>query len=95
MCSLSPLIEGRLNDTYRLLFYSDDMLIQAVCTLKRNTEALVAASKEICLELNADKTKYIAMSQDQNARQNHNVRMGNKLFEMLEQFKYLGTSLTS
>jgi len=32
-----------------------------------NTESLVVVSKEIGLELNADKTKYIAMSQDQNA----------------------------
>ena len=69
--------------------------IQTVHTLKRNTESLVVASKEICLEVNADKTKYMVMSQDQNARQNHNIRMGNKPFERLEQFKYLGTTLRS
>jgi len=33
--------------------------------MKKNTQALVAASKEIGLEVNADKTKYMAMSQDQ------------------------------
>jgi hypothetical protein len=31
------------------------------------TEALVAASKEIDLEVNAEKTKYMVMSRDQNA----------------------------
>jgi hypothetical protein len=35
--------------------------------IKKNTEALVVASKEIGLEVNAEKTKYIVMSQDQNA----------------------------
>jgi len=35
------------------------------------------------------------MFQDQHARQNHNVRRGNKLFERVEQLKYLVTTLTS
>jgi hypothetical protein len=33
------------------------------------------------------------MSQDQNAGQNGNIQIGNKLFETVEQFKYLGTTL--
>ena len=37
----------------------------SVHTIKQNTEALVAASKEIGLEVNADKTKYMVMSPDQ------------------------------
>ena len=93
ICSLSSLMEGCLNNTYQLLVFSD-VLIQTIRTLRRNTEALVAASKEICLEVNADKTKYMFMSQDQNARQNHNIKMG-KPFESLEQFKYLSTTLPS
>ena len=40
-----------------------------VHTTKKNTEALVDASKETGLEVNADKTKYMVMSGDQNARQ--------------------------
>jgi len=36
-------------------------------TLKKNPKALVAASKEAGLEANADKTKYLVMSRDQNA----------------------------
>jgi hypothetical protein len=43
-------------------------LYGSVHTTKKNTKALVVASKEIGLELNnADKTKYMVMSQDQNA----------------------------
>jgi hypothetical protein len=33
------------------------------------------------------------MSRDQNAGQNGNTEIGNKYFETVEQFKYLGTNL--
>ena len=39
----------------------------SIHTLKENAEALVAATREIGLEVSADKTKYMIMSQDQNA----------------------------
>jgi len=39
----------------------------SVPTIEENTEALVAASKETGLEVNADKTNYMIMSRDQNA----------------------------
>jgi len=35
--------------------------------IEKNTEALVVASKEISLEVNADKTKCMVMPRDQNA----------------------------
>ena len=35
--------------------------------IKENMEAVVVASKEIGLEVNANKTKYMVMSRDQNA----------------------------
>ena len=51
------------------------------------------ASKEIGIEVNADKTKYMVMSPDQNAGQSHNIKIDNSSFERVEQFKYLGTTL--
>jgi hypothetical protein len=42
---------------------------------------------------NAEKTKYMVMSRDENAEQNHNVKINIKSFERMEQFKYLGTTL--
>ena len=64
-------------------------------TLKENAETLVAATWEIGLEVSADKTKYMVMSRDQNAGRNHNVRIDNSTFERVEEFKYLGTTLTN
>jgi len=57
--------------------YADDVNILAgsVHTVEQNTEALVVATKEIGLEVNADKTKYIIMSRDQNARRSTVCRL--------------------
>jgi hypothetical protein len=57
-------------------------------------EALIVASEETGLEVNAEKTKYMVMSRNQNAGQNRNIKLDNKSFEGVEQFKYLGTTLT-
>ena len=56
----------------------------SVHAIKKNTESLVVASKEIGVEVNADKTKYMAMSQDQNAGPSHNIKMYNSLFGRME-----------
>ena len=64
-------------------------------TLKENAEALVAATREIGLEVSADKTKNMVMSRDQDAGRNHNVRIDNSTFQRVEEFKQLGTTLTN
>ena len=77
------------------------MLIVLMCwteayihVLLKSTETLVVASNEIGLEVNADKTKYLVTSRDQNARRSHRMNIDNSSFERVEQFKYLGTTLT-
>ena len=40
-------------------------------------ETLVAATKEIGLEVNADKTKYMIMSRDQKAGRGHSMKIDN------------------
>ena len=58
----------KLNGSHQLLVYADgNILGRSVHAIKKNTEALVVASKETGLEVNAGKTKYMVMSQDQNA----------------------------
>jgi len=52
------------------------------CTyFKENAEALVAATREIGLEVNADKTKYMIMSREQNAGRIHRERIDNRTFD--------------
>ena len=67
----------------------------SVHTVKTNTEALVFASKEIELEVNAEKTKYMVMPRDQNAGRSHSIKIDNSSFERVEEFKYLETHLTN
>ena len=42
----------------------------------------------------ADKTTYMVTSRDQKVGRNHSVRIDNSTFEKVEEFKYLGTTLT-
>jgi len=45
--------------------------------------------------VSADKTKYMVLSRDQNARSIQSVRIDNSTLERVEEFKYLGTTLTN
>ena len=62
----------KLNGTHQLLPYADDVNILggSVDNLKKNTEALVAATKETGLDVNVHKTKYMTVSRDQKGRTN-------------------------
>jgi len=86
----------KLNGKNQLLVYAVDFNVEvgSIHTLKENTEALVVASKETGLAVNAEKTKYMVMSRHQNAGRNHNVKTDNKSCEIVEQFKCVGTNLT-
>jgi len=85
----------KLNGTHQLLFCAADVIIlgRSVYTIKKSTEALAVVSKVNKLEVNADKTKYMGMSRDQNAGQSQNIKIENGSFERVEEFKYLGTTL--
>ena len=45
--------------------------------IKEKAEALIVANKEFGLEVNADKTKYMFMSRNQNAGRSHNIKIDN------------------
>ena len=70
------------------------MLGGSAHTVKGNAEALLVATKETGLEVNADKTKYMVMSRYRNAGRGCSVKIDNSSFERVEEFKYLGTTLT-
>jgi hypothetical protein len=59
----------KLNDTHQLLVYADDvnLLGDNTDTIKKNMETLTDASKEVGLEANAEKTKYMLLSRHQKA----------------------------
>ena len=69
----------KLNGKHQLQVYANDVnkLGGSVHTIKKNTEALVVASKETGLEVNTDKTKYMVMSQDQDAGWSHSIKIDN------------------
>ena len=87
----------KLNGAHKLLAYADDvnMLGGSVDTVKKNAEALVAATKEIGLEVNAHKTEYMTVSRDQNVGRIRSMKIDNSSIERVEEFKYLGTMLTN
>ena len=87
----------KLNGTHQILAYADDVNILggSIHTVKENAEALVVATRETGLEVNADKTKYMVMSREQTAGLCHTMKVDNISIERVEEFKYLGTTLTN
>jgi hypothetical protein len=84
-----------LNGTYQLLAYADDvnLLGDNMHIIKKNAEGLLDASKEICLEGNSEKTKYMFLPRHQTAGQSNNIIVANKFFEKVAKFTYLGAGL--
>jgi hypothetical protein len=80
---------------HELLVYADvNILGGSVHTINENT-ALLVPSMEIRLQVNADKTTYMVMSQDQTAGRRLSMKIDNNCFESVKEFKYLGTTLTN
>jgi hypothetical protein len=87
-----------LNVTHQILVYADDvnLLADGVNTIIReNSETLLEASRDIGLEINTERTKYMIMSGHPNSGQNQNIRIANELFENVAKFIYLGMTLTN
>jgi hypothetical protein len=65
-----------LNGTHQLLVYADvvNLLGDNIDTIRKNTQILIDASKEVGLEVNAEKTKYMLLSRHQTAGQNQDIK---------------------
>jgi hypothetical protein len=61
----------KLNGTHQLLTDGDDVDKPggSIQTTKKNTGTLVVARKQTALKVNADKTKHVVMSRDQDAEE--------------------------
>jgi hypothetical protein len=70
-------------------------VISAAPCIKKNTENLFDASKEVGLEINVEKTKYMLVFRHQNQCQYRDIKIAKRSFENVPQFKYLGTTATN
>jgi hypothetical protein len=58
-----------------------NLLGDNIDTIKKTTETLIDASKEVGLEINVEKTKQRLLSRHQNIGQNRDIKIANKSFE--------------
>jgi hypothetical protein len=64
-----------------LHIYNDNVL-----RIQKNTEALLDTGKEVGLEVNPEKTKYMLVSRCQKAGQKHGMKIANTPFEDVTNF---------
>jgi hypothetical protein len=69
-----------------------NLLGDNIGTIEKNTETLIDPSYEVGLEVNIGRTKYL-LSPYQIAGQNQNMKIANRSFENMSQFKYLGRTV--
>lgn len=71
-----------MNGTHQLLVYSDDVNVvgEYILTIKKNAKSSLASGREIGLEANSLKTKYVLVTPEHNARLYHNIRTGSNPF---------------
>jgi ribosomal protein S2 len=72
-----------------------NLLGDSIDTIKKSTETLIDASKEVDLEVNTKKTKYMSLSCHQNAGRTHDIKMANRCSENVALFRYLGMTVTN
>jgi hypothetical protein len=85
-----------LNGTHQMLVYADDVNLRcdSVDTIKKKTQTWVDTCKKVGLEVNTEKAMYMLLPRHQNAGQNHDIKIVNRCFENVSQFRYLGTTVT-
>jgi hypothetical protein len=72
-----------------------NLLGDDIDAIKKNTQTLIDAGKEVGLEVNTEKTKYMLPSRHQDAGQNHDIKIANRCFENVAQFRYLGMTISN
>jgi hypothetical protein len=84
----------KLKGTHLLVAYAEDvnLLGDNIDTIRKNTETLIDASKEVGLEMNVEEQ---SICYHQNLGQNQDVKIANRLFENISQFNYLGMAVTN
>jgi hypothetical protein len=77
--------------------YADDvnLLGDNLYTINKNEMTLTDATKEVGPKENVEKTKYMLLSDHQNAGQNLDIKPASRSFEIVAQLKYLGITATN
>jgi hypothetical protein len=85
-----------LNGTHQLLVFADDVNLLGINmdTIKKNTETLIDVTKEVGIVVKTGETKYMSLSHRQNAVENHDIKIADRYFENMAQFRYLGATVT-
>jgi hypothetical protein len=79
------------------LIYADgiNLLGDSINTIEENTVTILEASRDVSVEINAEKTEYMIMSHHPNSGQNQNIRTANESFENVVKFELFATTLTN
>jgi hypothetical protein len=87
----------RMSGTHQSLTYADgvNLLDDITDTMNRNAETLTGSSKEVGLEINVEKTKYMLVSHHQNAGKNSDIKIVNRPFENMSHFRCVGRTVTN
>jgi sorting nexin-29 len=82
----------KLDGTHQLLAYADNinLLGDNINTIKKNKGTLIDAGKEVGLEINVEKTKYMLLSRNQYLGKNGDIKIAKRSFENVSRFKYVG-----
>jgi len=67
-------------------------LSESIHIIKKNTDALLFAGKQIGLEVNAENSKYMFMCCEQDAGQNQNIKIANKSSERVKTVQIFGNN---
>jgi hypothetical protein len=87
----------KLNGTHQLLAKTNDvnLLWNNIDTIQKNIETVIDSITKVGLEINVEKTMHMLLSCQQIVCQNRDIKIANRSFENVSQFKYLGTTVTN
>jgi hypothetical protein len=74
----------------KAMFCNVQFLGDSVNTIKENSETLLQASRDVGIEINAEKTKYMITPRHPNTGQNQNIRIANESFEKVAKIQIPG-----
>jgi hypothetical protein len=88
-------MEPKLSGILQLLAYADEVILLGdnMDTVKKITRTLIDASKEVDLEMNIEKTKYMLLSCHRSTDQNQDRKIAKGLFENVLQVRCLRMTL--